>query len=842
MSSLIDTVNWYKTLSADPIVNQQKAYIPRLETNQVEYIATHYIIDGKRIPVNITKQLLIKLRFLNFRSFRYRNFQNPEDPEKPWDMKSTPTKKFLDYDYGVFSMQELIDKKVIEPFMLFVNGWFIPWKFLTIVIADEMYYILIDATEEDGTVNEHFSRVCKSCDFVQIVTLPENCICVTEYDNPIGASFSFDENGKFDIDNPVYFIISTESSYRFNYWHSNQAVNAFRVLNQQDIKLTEANIMLFVNGLFGTGIREKVPRAIDGDTEHFDEFGNFCVHPCIDFTYTPNYVTPNPIVTMHSSLLSINRGNNENGDVYDFGLFVNPNYEVTIDNLSRIDLDELAPIVREYNLTGEAPDYLEGLFEPFEMKMDRRKFYAENLADALRTISKYNSDLFTSIFEHTSNLEIEEHDYEWIQAHTKGGAITLPISHGYMVDEFIIVLVNGRMYEYQHMIKYFANRVIIPIQHIGPDDTFELLRFKNINNFEKKVIINEDDGYINYSSEIINDKLCFFSKEYNGAVYEFDTEGGRQHFEIPYKLEKNEKGLTKIIFDDPFYYGKELIMTYKDRFKWEVYTVVDTGGYSDYCIDLGDRFKYCNEYHRFLIFLNNNRLTSDHYRLTLPVRPTTPFKEFKLYLTIPIHEGDRLDILYTPALFQDIIVRDTIDTSGDIVIDKRVLDYGLTTDLYMVWINGKKVAQSNISDIDSTHIRVTSNEKSTSTLCITKFIPSISAIDEAFDQNTALWDVITSYMTTEEINKLLGIPENTITNEDEDRYPDSATIKQIMNELIRDEFINNPSIDLSGPFVYDYLDVDTSIVSGYDKDNTAQLETADANHEENLAILNREYP
>ena len=385
------------------------------------------------------------------------------------------------------------------------------------------------------------------------------------------------------------------------------------------------------------------------------------------------------------------------------------------------------------------------------------------------------------------------------------------------------------------MIRYYTSKVIIPIQNIGPEDTVEFLRFKNVNNMEKKVIVNANDGYIDYSEEYINENIAFFTTDYNGAVYEF-PEDGEQHFEIPYTLQKNQYGMTKVILNDPYYYGKELTMTYKNRFKWETFIIEGLGDTDEYVLNLGGRFKYCNQYNRYLVFLNNTRLSSDHYRLVLPVRPTTPFSEFKIYLTIPVSNGDRLDILYTPALFQDIIVKDTIDTSGDIALDKSILDYGLSTDLYMIWINGKKIAQSNISDIDATHIRVTSNEQSTHTLCITKFIPSIEEIDKAFDENAALWDTITSTMTADEINKLLGIKTNTITDTEDNMYSGAADIRYVMNELIRDEFIANPSIDISGPFVYDYIDVDTTIVTDYDSCNNAMLETNDANHENNLII------
>ena len=808
MNSIIQTINRYKAKSADPIRDQQVAYIPRIQDDQVDYIVSHYTIGGKRIPVNITNQLFIKLKYLKFRSISVR--------------------RFLKYRSGEFSMQKLVDDKIIMPFMLFINGRFIPWEYMTIVIDEGNYHITVD-----GSLNGQVALICRNCDFIQIVTLPEYATCVTEYENPLNAMFVFDAYGKYDIDNPRYYIVSSTGYYSigFNYWHTEQNIDAFKLLNQTDIKLTDANIMLFVNGLFASGVRNKTPRGID--TEYKREDGYEIAH--VDLTYSPNYVYPNPEIRLDSVLLTINNGKNENNDVYDFGLFVNPNYTESIDNISKVDADQLAPIISEYNMTGTTPDYLESLRLPFEMKMDRKKYYADNLSDSLRTISQYDASLFNSIFSNTSNLIIEEHNYEWIQAHLKGGAIIFPISYGDNTSEYVVVLVNGRLYEYSHMIRYYTSKVIIPIQNIGPEDTVEFLRFKNVNNMEKKVIINANDGYINYSEDYINENIAFFTTDYNGSVYKF-PEDGNQHFEIPYTLKKNQYGMTKVVLDDPYYYGKELTMTYRNRFKWETFIIDGLEDKDEYVINLGNKFKYCNQYNRYLVFLNNNRLISDHYRLVLPVRPTTPFSEFKIYLTIPVSDGDRLDILYTSALFQDIIVKDTIDTSGDIVLDKSILDHGLSTNLYMIWINGKKVAQSNISDIDTTHIRVISDEKSTRTLCITKFIPSIEEIDKAFDENTALWDIITSTMTVDEINKLLGIKSNTITDTEVDRYSGAADIRSVMNELIRDEFIANPSIDISGPFVYDYIDVDTTIVTGYDSGSNAILDTNDANHDDNLII------
>lgn len=840
MTTIVDVINQYKAKSAVPIREQQLACIPKLETDQIEYIATHYFFEGKRVPVNITNQMFIKLKFMNFISYKKRTDKIPRDPSKLDEYKNIPTPKNTKYQAGIFPLQELVDNRVVVPFMLFINGWFIPWECIEVVFDSWMYYLIINGAE-----NEQVLRLCKNCTFVQIVTLPEYFTCVKnpEYIDGLNNYFSFDEVGKYDTLNPTYYIVSKTgySSTAYHWWHTTSEVNAYRLIDQTDIKLSFDNIMLFVNGLFSSGVRTYVPRAIDNDAVWKDENGYIeSIHPCLDFTYSQNLIIENPEVRLDSVLLSINKGKNPSMDTYDFGLFINPDYTPHIDNISQVDLDGLAEVVKNINAGLETPAYFDDLSKPFELEMSHSISYEDNIINSLRTLSRYNAKLFNPMLLANTNLVIEEHDYGWIQEHAKGGAIIFPISHGSMQDEVVIVLVNGRKYKYSHMIKYFANKVTIPIQGIGPDDTVEFLRIKNINNYEKKVIINEDDGFVEYSPDYVNTKMCFFTKDYNGAIYDY-PDNDLCYFEIEYTMETDAAGRSKILLKDPYYYGKELIMVYLDRFKWETYTIADTGDKSEYCIDLKDNFKFCNQYGRYVVFLNDNRLSANHFRLTLPTRPTTPFTEFKLYLTIPVHEGDRLDIMYTPTLFQDIVVNAEVPVSGDIIVDKRVLDYGLSTELFMVWINGKKVPKSHISDIDSNHIIINTDEKSTKDLCITKFIPSTSSINAVFDDNIALWDTIIAKMTREEINQLLGIPDVTLTDTEGSMYTDTATIKQIMNELIRDEIISNPAIDLSGPFVFDYFDVDSSIVSDT-IEGVAVLETGDANHTDNLGILEREQP
>lgn len=251
---------------------------------------------------------------------------------------------------------------------------------------------------------------------------------------------------------------------------------------------------------------------------------------------------------------------------------------------------------------------------------------------------------------------------------------------------------------------------------------------------------------------------------------------------------------------------------------------------------------YCNDYSKYLVFYNGRRLGSDHYRLTLPVRPTTPFNTFDIYLTLPICEGDRLDVIYVPSLMSDAIMKPEVPVSGDIVIDKSIINYGLSTDLYMIWLNGKKVPASHIIDIDSSHMRIITDEETTETLCITKYIPDIDVLTNVFKENEALWDTIIAQLSNEEIYKLLGINGVDLSNTEESLYANAIGIRAIMYELIREQFIMNPRVDITGPFIYDYQDVDQSAIETYDSGGNALLTVADANNTDNLDNVERPWP
>lgn len=809
MNDIINAINSYKYRSNDKLINQQNAYIPTIEENQVECMVQGYIIGDKTVMVDQSRYICIKLSYLKF-------------------MPITP-RDHMSYINKTWGMEYLVEYNIIHPFALFINGYNIPWDMMSIVIGYNTYYILIDLEYNYSIANNIIDT-----QFAQIVKLPDTTYMDSESNDDNLTIFSFNSDGEYDTTNSVYeYKLNTNRIllYTFN---TDTGVNALQIDENRNITLSEDNVILFKNGLLATGKKYGIYKTTS--SSYYNEDLDIDV-PYLDFK-DAEVVDDNPIIRFDSTLLTINDGAPD-GNIYNVLVFINKKFTDNINNISRIDLGSLEEKVKDINNGSTPEEYWDELKENFSFAMDRSKDYNTNVTEAIYNIIAYNTSLFNDVFKKKSNLKIEEYTGEEINSMAVDGAVTFIRQHDIMHDEFIMVLHNGVMYEYYYSSYYDTNKFILPIHNVEDTDIIEILRFQNVNNNVYDIVINEDDDYKEYLPEIINNEMILFSDETDNNYFEF-PENGLQHFPVNYTINYNSEGKLKIVLENPFYYGKNLKIAYKNRFKHFWFNLSETT--DKYTVNLEDKFMYCNDYAKYLVFYNGRRLGSDHFRLTLPVRDTTPFYNFNIYLTLPIKEGDRLDIIYVPSLMKDVIMTPTIPTSGDIVINKSIVNYGLSRDLYMIWINGKKVPLSHIVDIDSTYMRIITDEKSTDVMCITKYIPDIDAICEVFNSTTSIWDTITELITDNEISNMLGIESTDIVPTEENVYADAINIKAIMYELIREEFMMNELVDITEPFIYDYQDADQSIIEDYDSANNAILTVSDSNNTDNLDDVERPWP
>lgn len=778
--AVTDVITSYKPRNIRALRDQQSALTPCIDPNIVEGQVTEYIYNTHRTLVDPNKEACFRMHYMY--------------------LKSMEPRKYINYSVSKEPIDYLVEEEVIDPFLLFVNKKLVPWSMISIIMTHEDYHVL--CSTQDPTWLHMFKHV----ESIDVIHLPSSCIYT---DIPVGDRpnkiFGFNNDGTYNDspDSPIS-ILSEAKFMEFDTFVTEGAVNAFPVSQDTTIKYFPNNVILFRNGLLDT--TSKI---------HFE-----------------------------STLLSIEDGLNPDGDYLNFNVFRDTRTRDKLDNIKHANLNVIKPLVEKQNAGEEIPEWMKELEQQFDFEMSRLKTYSTNVEEFIDYIIKYNASLFEDAYLANKNLTVEEKSGKWVIDNTReDGTLMIPREHGLFTDEFILLLVNGMLYKFYYMTKYTPDYCIIPIKDILETDTVELMRFTGVNNNTFDLVVGENDPFRDYDGNYINEDMVLFSKIPPETYYEFPKDG-LQHFPINYTLESDEYGRKRIRFEDPKYYGTKLKVAYKHQYRhyWFTIDANSAGGqYDTFKIDLGTKFMYCHDYSKYLVFYNGRRLSTDQYRLCLPVRPGTPYSRFEIYLTHLVQVGDRVDVIYTPSLLKDVVLVPEIGPDGKITVDKSNITYSLTKNLYMVWANGKKIPASKIANIDSTHIKIIEDIQTLNYVCITKFLPDIDELTTIFQTSTALWDHIMSQLTDQEVEQLLSFAGTTITDTETDIYADSVNVRSIMYELIRDKYINGAKVDVSKPFVYDYTDVDVTVVDGEDKGGNKLLGAGDSNRTDNINDIPRDW-
>ena len=762
MISTKDVVIKYRPNRVNDITDQQIAYIPRLEEDQVECSMPYYIYEGKKVAINQKKQILFKLRYLHFNdkmnSIKRRNYRSCR-----------------------FTLLDLINKKVLKPFMLFINGIFISWTIMSIIINNDDCYLMIDFDKA-----REISNLCQTYQFVQMFSLPDSMYYIDmRHTKPNNKPlFMFNINGLFTIDareavdGITQNIITIDS---FSYFRLNRSVNAVRLYdNNKKIKISDKNIFLFVNGKLNFGVLKKIKRSrlkteiVDGKETS-----------CLEFYYS-NHTTGNNLpISVAGNLISVNDGKNTDS-VFDIMLFMNSSFtSENLDNIMRIPEESRILAVMNANNGVNLP-YYSRLSRPFDIPISMNS--ASSIPLSENFIAGYNPYLFNELVKSYSTIEIQELKgsdiLKSIAKTKKGDTISIALNNDGMYEERILLFVNGLLYENHDISTLNTNTMYIPIRSrisadddveimnlninttippigltISADDNVEIMRFKNVNNFETNIVVNEHDGFIYQCGSLVNDDMRLFCKTPSQSEYTY-PEDGFQQFEVEYTLEYNEKGYVKIVLTDEFYYGKELTVAYKNRFVYRNFKISKNNTDS---INMENHFKYCIDADRYMIFVNGRLLKKNQYNITIPCDPMSNNQHFLLHLNTPLTRADKLDVVYVSTDLEDFLLRDELNLTGDIIVDQEDLDYIFSKELYMIWINGKKIPISQLDDINPTCIRVNKDQNTTSNLRVIKYI-KCSILRDLISSTQSDWDILNTGLSREEINVITGKKDIVYTN------------------------------------------------------------------------------
>lgn len=179
--------------------------------------------------------------------------------------------------------------------------------------------------------------------------------------------------------------------------------------------------------------------------------------------------------------------------------------------------------------------------------------------------------------------------------------------------------------------------------------------------------------------------------------------------------------------------------------------------------------------------------------------------------------GDLVEVFYVPDKLTEVHVEKKIDTnSGMIMIDKSKLSYNLDKDLYLIYINGRKIYSKDIMNVSKNIIKI-QNSESIHNVSIIKHINSIDILHKLFTYKNDIMEKfiksIDELQLSEKLNTLFGNTNiDADSNEERPFDEDSINMKYIVHKIIKD-FWNKPYVTEGDEFIYDYdteeLDLDS---------------------------------
>lgn len=504
-------------------------------------------------------------------------------------------------------------------------------------------------------------------------------------------------------------------------------------------------------------------------------------------------------------------------------------------------------------------EFIETLMEALDFEFDIHKTYEENIQNSLESIIDYNPSLLNKLYK----VSIESISFSgdkvnegltYIFSYESRKGIKIPRKRYKDHETYCMVFLNGELYEnYSQMIAY-PNFFFIPVDNeFNSNDILEVLYFKNINNNEirfnmtdwvkeqKLTISSENNSFHEcsiFEPFIHQEELKIFC-HYPESMLHYPTliteSSENIAFNVSYRDSNDVLCINnKAIADDTFVAVSERKFIYQRLY-------VDQKAYR---IEMDKRFRYCDNQKQYLLFVNGRRMTDDSFLVTIP-KYTRPFTGIYLYTARFVNPTDRIEIFYLPDEMVDMNLPKAnteyeaeLKSNGYFTLDKTELNTPLSKDLYMLFINGKKIPASSIQNIDSNTIRVIHDTNAINYMTVTAItndsIPEV--VDYLHDSlKLSKYDYIIQYIKNrplgyDELDKMFGHYTQMSDNETDKVWRNVAKIA-IINEIIRDFWVTSGYRYNEQPFTYDY-DIDEIFTK--DSNGNWVLPALDANPEINI--------
>lgn len=637
------------------------------------------------------------------------------------------------------TLNNLIRKNMIYPFLFFINRVFINWSNIYIIKDCRYSYILLPKHKEIDAKYE-------------MILIPKN--------------IKYDEMGIYD---PEKTLFSFYDGYLYTGIERCTTIDKADVCDfyYEEIKLQSNVIQHFKMG---------------PEREMADD--NIII-------FKDNKLYTDNLINHGFNMFSVD-DNILKGDYIAKGFFyyksnVRVNNNKVIMNKDRV--------VKEITKNNSIPKYYDLFKDKFNISFNINNTYENNIIESLYNIMSYNSNLMNRVYKKENKTLSKIYTGKELRLLSKKGKINMSRRINNSIHNYVMIFHNGKIYKHYHEITYQDKNFTFPFKDIKDEDTIELLYFIDVDNRDIRIKFGsrlEDRYYLDKSIDLSNMKL--FTMQPENLDFNIEINPDKQ-YEIGFSYEINNDGTSTLIPDRPFYYDKRLFLSSKRQFRY-LYHKCE---YPRVDVILPKYFKFCNNFNQYLVFINGRKIDKKNYKILYPT-VDTPFDDSSIYLNILLQKDDILEVFYLPDRLYECYTNTRLDSTGNIYINKRKLNHNVSKDLNFIFVNGKKIPSDWIYDIDQTRVKLTTDPESIYNVSIIQHIEPDVLLSNIFSD---IDDTITESideLNEAEFKKI--IQDINVTNKDNSILANEFDMKKVLYKIMEDYYCQ-PFVSTGDNFLFE---------------------------------------
>jgi len=585
-------IGWLESETASRNRDVQDGSIPYFSTENITRVFDYHF-NGKRMKN--------KFHELVFETDRIRFLLTPKYMNRPVE-GSVPT---------------LVRLKVIQPFILWLNGRMVKWSDIKIKFDGRATFMCI-------TGRDYIRDVVYYPDILQ---LPFN-VKYTETNETVDSKyveiFRFNELGNLDISGDIVVYMNPYSDIQFLSVDTNEDLINQTMPVPIEHKLKPENFLIFKDGLL---------------------YHDYTLH-----------VNPLNIITMGFGVIQY---------VATYKIFYANCVEWKHDNVYHLGdnteyLQDYA--TKELNKARRLPEVFN---KEFDFDRDPEKSDYTNMVESTDYISRYNSQLLEQDPETIADIVVKS-----------GKEIKDMIDDQHYVhmvrytarpmDNSVMIFKNGLLYNRSDTVRYKLHQFYFKAypQFIEDDDVFEFIFYKNILNTVLENIPIDENGYIPYvESTLPAANITILSDDHDNNRYTV-KDSGYAYYSIPFTVEGD-----KLKVEDEYYHGKTVTIVTKNHFEYARYTMSNTSNR----IYLGGTFKYYYEHANYMVFVNGRKMNPG-FGIVRPT-PDSPVHGTTIYLELEYEAGDYVDVFYLPEGIKMDMLKPTYNLVRRVYTYPNVMQY-----------------------------------------------------------------------------------------------------------------------------------------------------------------------